>query len=401
MVTSGLNTRILHAASAALLPEVQVIDHLPPIGFDRPTRSLAPDLLFEDVCQARVDDIRRYIARPETIDERAPLHRLTVFLTYSCNLDCPYCKTIARSAAEYAAHPQKRSVIRLADFAALLGGLEPSEIRHVHFTGGEAALRGDLPEMIRLAKSRGVAAVSITSNGTLPPARYAACIDAGIDEIRISLDASDPQLGAQLSGRPDAWAAALASIAAIVEARDDGAPVFLVLNVVVGRANRARLAQIVRFLLAQRPDDIKLITEVQQRGSLGDFDAAPAELAAIARMLDAYPPEQLPLLRRKLQTVFAPDAIGLDHLTPGDPRPWRCYIPLTERTVDGVAYYPCSVYLREGGAPLGKLTDAPEAQRARTSAFVGGHDCRTDPICRQYCLHCTRVFNDAANEARL
>jgi molybdenum cofactor biosynthesis enzyme MoaA len=363
-------------------------------------RSPVPDLLFEDVCAARIAEIQPFLDRPEAIDGTAPLHRLTVFLTYACNLTCPYCKTIARSAAEYEERPQKRAVIRLPDFAALLDRLAPHHLRHVHFTGGEAALRADLPQMIQLAKARGVAYASITSNGTLPPACYRALVDAGIDEIRISLDASDPALGAELSGRPGAWSAALASIAAIVAARDRGAAVFLVLNMVVGRQNRARLSEIVRFLLEQRPDDIKLITEVQQRGCLGDFETASSELVEIERMLAAYPPERFALLRRKLQTVFAPEAIGLEQLEPGAPQPWRCYIPLTERTVDGVAYYPCSVYLREGGAPLGALTDTLEKQRERTAAFVRAHDCRADPICRQYCLHCTRQFNEAANRAR-
>ena len=123
-----------------------------------------------------------------------------------------------------------------------------------------------------------------------------------------------------------------------------------------------------------------------------------AIVADLSHQLAQQPPEALPLLRRKLKTVFAKDAIGIDH-EPSQPR-WRCYIPLTERTVDSVSYYPCSVYLREGGEPLGRLTDSPELQRKRSAEFVRDADCLTDPICRRYCLHCTRAFNDGANEAR-
>jgi hypothetical protein len=65
--------------------------------------------------------------------------------------------------------------------------------------------------------------------------------------------------------------------------------------------------------------------------------------------------------------------------------------------VDRDAYYPCSVYVREGGAPIGPLTDPPALQRARTARFVSEGDCLSDPICRRYCLHCTRAFNSLAN----
>src|SRR5262245_43619093 len=74
----------------------------------RQHRSAVPDLLFEDIRDARVEDIRPYLEDPEDLDETAALHRVTVFLTYRCNLDCPYCKTIARTADELRTFPQKQ-----------------------------------------------------------------------------------------------------------------------------------------------------------------------------------------------------------------------------------------------------------------------------------------------------
>jgi molybdenum cofactor biosynthesis enzyme MoaA len=361
-------------------------------------RSHVPDLLFEDVRDARVLEIVPYLADPQTIDEHAPLHRMTVFLTYRCNLDCPYCKTIARSEEELRISPQKRETISYAAFEALLDSHGITPIRHIHFTGGEAALVPDLPRMVRLAKAHSVPHVSITSNGALAPAVYEALIASGIDEIRISIDAHEPALGQTLTRRRQAWRQSVATIHAIVAARDAGPPVFIILNTVVGRHNRHQLADIVRFLLAFRPDDIKLITEVQEKRALGVFEGAAAQLEAIAAMLDAYPPDSFPLLRRKLRTVFEAESIGLETVATPPGAAWRCYIPLTERTVDAGFFYPCSVYLREGGAPLGRVDEPQALQRARSAAFVQDHDCRNDPICRSYCLHCTREYNQAANE---
>ena len=165
----------------------------------------------------------------------------------------------------------------------------------------------------------------------------------------------------------------------------------------VGPSNRRRLPEIVRFFLGFRPDDLKLITEVDSRATLGDFPEAPAVRAELEALCAGLPAGAYPLLRLKTRTVFAPDAIGLEGERPPPDRTWRCVIPLTERTVDGDDYYPCSVYVREGGAPLGPLSDPPEVQRARSTRFVLEGDCLSDPICRRYCLHCTHALNSLAN----
>lgn len=360
----------------------------------------APDLLFEEEQEARLADIRPWLEAVEGVGPTAPLHRLTVFLTYRCNLDCRYCKTIARSAEELARAPQKRLRHDVASFAELLAVHRASPPRHVHFTGGEAVLLRELADLVRVTKARGVAAVSLTSNGTLPPERYLALVDAGLTELRVSLDAHEPRLGARLTSRPRAFAAAVRTLAALREARAAGRRFTLIINTVVGLENRRRLPALLRFLLRFAPDDVKLITEVDQRDALGAFPELDAVRAALAEQLARLPAGVMPLLRRKLETVFSRDALGLEReRAPGD-RAWRCYIPLTERTVDRAAYYPCSVYLREGGAPLGPLTDSPEAQREKTAAFVRDARCLEDPICRRYCLHCTRAFNAKANGAR-
>ena len=357
----------------------------------------APDLLFEEECDARIRDVAHLLESPENIGIGDPLHRLTVFLTYACNLACPYCKTIPRGPPDLLAHPQKRLRYDRVSFAALLDAHEGTPLRHLHFTGGEAAIVPGVKEMVRLARDRGVGAISMTSNGTLGAPLYLALVDAGLHELRISLDADAALLGEELTGRRGAFAATVATLEGLARARRGGADFTLVLNAVIGLENRRRLPELVSFLLGFEPSDVKLITEVDRRDELGAFDEAPAILETLRAMLDGYPADALPLLRRKIETVFSPDSIGIRSAESG----WRCYIPLTERTADRSHYYPCSVYLREGGAPLGRLSDPPGIQRLRTAAFVRDSDCTTDPICRRYCLHCTRKFNDAANEARV
>lgn len=362
------------------------------------TRSPVPDLLFEDTQDRRIAELLPLLRHPETLGPATALDRITVFLTYGCNLACAYCKAVAPGAA-IRRNARGRTTFDPAAFERLLDAHAGTRIRHLHFTGGEASLVRELPAMVRAARARGVERLSLTTNGTSPPERYLALVDAGLDEIRVSLDAADRARGDALTGRAGAWSAAVSTVETLGQARRRRGPPFLVVNTVVTRENRRALPATLRFLLGFAPDDVKLITEVDGRDDLGRFPEAPRVRAELEAVLAALSPAAFPLLRRKLRTVFAPDAFGLDAAHPPPQRPWRCFIPLTERTVDARHYFPCSVYVREGGAPLGPVSDAPERQRARTVAFVRGADCLSDPICRRYCLHCTRTFNARANEA--
>jgi MoaA/NifB/PqqE/SkfB family radical SAM enzyme len=359
-------------------------------------RSPVPDLLFEDARAARLAEIAPLLARPEAVDAGTPIHRITVFLTWRCNLACPHCKSIARCPEDLAARPEKRLGYDLAAFERLLAAHDGTPIRLVQFTGGEASLVGDLPAMIRAARARG-ARTSVTTNGTLPASRYLALVDAGLDELRISIDAADAAEGAALTGRAGAWEAQLGTLRALAAARERGARFFLVVNTVVGLRNRRRVPELVRFLLRHGPDDLKLITEVEARGGLADFPEVERVRDELRAICAGLPAGRFPLLRLKVRTVFAPDAIGLEGEPPPPAGRWRCLIPLTERTLDRAFYWPCSVYAREGGAPLGPVRDPPSVQRERSARFVREGDCLADPICRRYCLHCTRAFNALAN----
>lgn len=361
--------------------------------------SPVPDLLFADQRDARVDEIRPYLERPHELDAAARVHRVTVFVSYRCNLSCPYCKTIVRDPSELEVLPQRASAHDLASFERLLASFGDTMLVHVHFTGGEASLHPHIVGMVVAAKRRHRIRLSLTSNGTAPPERYLDLARAGLDELRISIDAADAALGRALTALDGAWERSLATLRLLGHAKaSDDLPLHLIANTVVGVDNRERLVDIVRLLMSTGVDDIKLITEVDSRGFLGGFEGRASVVAELRAILDAQPAAAFPLLRRKLESVFSTLSIGLDAV---DARPdFRCYIPLTERTVDAVHYYPCSVYLREGGAPLGRIDEPQSEQRRKTADFVMRGDCMDDPICRSYCLHCTREYNVAANAVR-
>jgi pyruvate-formate lyase-activating enzyme len=368
-------------------------------------RSPVPDLLFAEDRAQRIADLQGagpqpdLCRHPEALRPETPLHRITVFVSYRCNLQCGFCKTIVRSAEDLRALPQRAVSMDLEAFRRLLATHAGAPIEHLHLTGGEASLSAELGDMIGAARAHGVRWISMTTNGTLAPEVYEGLVRAGLDELRVSLDPSHQQGARAGSAAVEGPAPARSerTLAHLAAMRKAGAPFHLIVNSVVEPDGVEGLAERLRGLLASGADDIKLITAVDELVALGQHAQRERVMGALAGLLDGLPFDRFPLLRRKVYTVLSPAAIGLETVDAADP--WRCFIPLTERTVDAKHYYPCSVYLREGGAPLGDVGDRAEVQRQRSVDFVKGHDCRKDQICARYCLHCTRLYNDDVNRA--
>jgi hypothetical protein len=51
--------------------------------------------------------------------------------------------------------------------------------------------------------------------------------------------------------------------------------------------------------------------------------------------------------------------------------------------VAGQFHFPCIIYLREGGNPIGKV--GPNMRQER-KVWAENHDCHKDPICNRMCL---------------
>lgn len=363
----------------------------------RRTISQNPDLLFRVVMDERVERTADFSSwrtdSPDTLD------RITVFVTHRCNLRCGYCNGphLTWGIGDGA---RKRTMLHrdltVAEFQHLLREAQThAAIRHIHFTGGEATAHPDLTTFVATATAAGVLS-SITTNGTADPEVYRALIDAGLTEIRISIDSDTAETFDRVVRIPGSFERVLTSIREIVRLRDEAEKdIFLVLNACVGSMNLNAIERILAFLMALNPDDIKLLVIAEEKGFVLDHENQ-ALVERLRAMLAPEPPERYPLLRAKIERLFDLHATGLaDEETQSVMK--HCFIPLTERTIDGQHYYPCSIYLRHYGAPLGDLHDPFEVQQQRIREFVRHHDCRSDPICVTNCTNCCKVFNVRAN----
>jgi MoaA/NifB/PqqE/SkfB family radical SAM enzyme len=131
-------------------------------------------------------DMRRYFEKPEdqlsVIMEADPVC-LYLETTNRCNLLCTTCPRTFETL-----EPEKDMSWEL--FTSIIDQY-PKIARVVLHGIGEPMLVKELPRMIRYLKDRGVYVLFNTNGTLLTKANGQALIDAGLDELRVSLDAAE------------------------------------------------------------------------------------------------------------------------------------------------------------------------------------------------------------------
>ncbi len=157
--------------------------------------------MSETIIETRADmglpDPRRYFEQvaPQR-DRQAAAPPLCVYLevTNRCNLLCETCPRTFEALEP----PADMSWELFTSIVDQLPGLKRAVLHGV----GEPMLVRALPDMIRYLKARGVHVLFNTNGTLLREKRFRELIDAGLDELRVSLDAADAATYAEVRGKP-------------------------------------------------------------------------------------------------------------------------------------------------------------------------------------------------------
>src|SRR5690606_1241130 len=183
-------------------------------------------------------------ARPE----QGPPLWLLAELTYRCPLQCPYCS----NPLEFAEHKQELSTAQWIDVFSQARALGAAQLG---FSGGEPLVREDLAELIGAAREMGYYTNLITSGMGLNQSRIEQFLEAGLEHIQISFQASDSEVNNMLAGSRKAFAQKLAMDRAVKAAGDP-----MVLNFVTHRHNIDQIEKIIELCLALEADFVELAT---------------------------------------------------------------------------------------------------------------------------------------------
>ena len=107
---------------------------------------------------------------------------LRISLTEACNLRCIYCMPEGDVCFKNDNGLTDDEIKYLIDIFGDIG------LKKIRFTGGEPLLRKNIVELVSKAKEKEIGKIALTTNGVLLPKYLDELINAGLNEINISLD---------------------------------------------------------------------------------------------------------------------------------------------------------------------------------------------------------------------
>jgi radical SAM protein with 4Fe4S-binding SPASM domain len=136
-----------------------------------------------------IHDLELEMNMPFSARPSAP-YRMDLAITYRCNNDCAHC---------YNARERNFPELDTKAWFKVLDQLWALGVPHIVFTGGEATLRNDLPELIHHAESNGQITGLNTNARRLSDERYVGqLVEAGLDHVQITVESCDEQIHDQM-----------------------------------------------------------------------------------------------------------------------------------------------------------------------------------------------------------
>jgi len=116
------------------------------------------------------------------------INKLRISLTEVCNMACTYCVT---SLSDHRRIPDELSADQMLRLVRMLK--EHAGIEKVRLTGGEPLLYPNLISMISGIREMGIGNIGITTNGQLLAKKVKALVEAGLQNVNLSLDSLEPE----------------------------------------------------------------------------------------------------------------------------------------------------------------------------------------------------------------
>jgi len=293
--------------------------------------------------------------RTQNLSDTSPMWRCEMILTDRCNFDCPYCRGIR---SEFQGDiPYDRALDILIQWAY-------QGLKNVRFSGGEPMLCPYLKILVEDAQLLGIERIALSTNGSFPLAKYLELVDAGVNDFSISLDACCAAECGKMAGcnKASTWETLSYNIQELSKIT------YVTVGVVLTDDNVDQMKGIVEYAHNLGVSDIRVIPAAQEGNMLAGVEVISQEI------LDAHP-----ILAYRVANILAGKPVRSIQEYDSN----RCYIPIDDSVVAGNDHFPCIIYMREQGDPIGQIGPNMRQERIEWSE---NHDTYSDPICRKNCL---------------
>lgn len=276
-------------------------------------------------------------------------------ITSKCNFNCPYCNRL---------NNQDLTIEKIKEYIDVLTGLK---CKYVHLTGGEPTVRNDLVDIVKLLKDKNIR-VGLSTNGSKSFEYYQELINAGVELFSISLDVHQRDLNRKFTMiSNNVFDTVVKNIKEISKS------VYVTVGVVFNDDNINHYQEILQFISNLGAHDIRIMTSTKYN-KLVKFEVDEALLS------------KHKLLKYRIINFNN----GLNMRGSDLSETSKCHLVKDDLTILGENYYPCAVYAREKGQPIGKFSSNNVEERYQ---WFEKHDAYKDPICQKFCMDFKCKFN--------
>ena len=261
--------------------------------------------------------------RARSANQHTPVSRAEVILTSGCNFKCPYCRELKDNIS---------GVLNINDVKKMIDIWAKDGLVNIRFSGGEPTTYPHLLDAVKYAKLRGAKRVALSTNGSADTKLYQQLIDAGVDDFSISLDACCSSTGDKMAGVPGQWQKVIDNIRYISK------QVYTTVGVVLTKDNLVEAKDTIILAHELGVADIRVISAAQE-----NFNTIPDLPQDV---IDVHP-----ILKYRINNLANNRKVrGLQ-----DCDTHKCPLVLDDVAVAKNFHFPCIIYMRERGNPIGKI----------------------------------------------
>ncbi len=192
-----------------------------------------------------------------------------IILNHACDLGCAFCSQADFSPA---------SLMKPGEAVRHIYAAKNNGFTRLGFSGGEALLRRDLPQLIKAARKVGFKAVRLQTNGMRLSSFAAAekLVRAGLTVCKFTFAGHLPAVHDRLVGKPGAFKKSLAGLSNLLKLK-----AAVGVNLLVAKANYRALPETLKFFMDKGVSNFVLIYPIYT-GAMGRSRAMRISLPAAA-----------------------------------------------------------------------------------------------------------------------
>jgi molybdenum cofactor biosynthesis enzyme MoaA len=299
--------------------------------------------------------------RVKQVSVDSPLWRCELILTHRCNFKCTYCRGLLSEQKGDLTYHEAKHVLDLW----IQEGL-----KNVRFSGGEPTLWNGLIDLVGYAKKNGVERIALSTNGSADIQFYEDLWHAGVNDFSISLDSCCASFTEKITGVKGIQEKLESNIRAISKFS------YTTVGVVLTDENMGHLESTIKYAHDLGVADIRIITAAQWNKKADNMDKLDSEILS-----------KHPILNYRISNIKKGRPMrGIMKSDYG-----KCPLVIDDIAIVGNKHYPCIIYLREHGKPIGDVSE--NMRKERVNWFMH-HDCYRDEICKNNCLDVCVDYNN-------